>query len=159
MEVNTMSQSTKRKVKSKAKRIKWLLIIGVIIAIPISIVWYGWTNTFFVIIPPDTVKTFPDGVIIWSYYDNRADRFVSVDFIQEIDLETLTVLTYNHIAKDFKPMLFPYSERIHKFVSVGIGESLNDVFLDEKPEEKQEPEVKPHIEELDDWEINEAEMC
>jgi len=146
--------------KSKTRRrIKWLIIIGVIMAIPISIVWYGWANTFFVIIPPGETKTFPNGAIIWSYYDDRSDRILSVNFIQEVNVKSMAVLTYNYLMSDFQPMIFPYNERIHEIVSKGIGQSIFDVIPNGKQEKKQKSDVEPKLEELDNWQVGESEIC
>lgn len=150
-----------KKKKSRIRKyIKRLLIVGIIISIPVSIVWYGWVNTFFTVVPPNYCKTYPQGAILWSYWDDRADNIVlSPDFVQVVNTESIVILVYNHLFNDLKPMVFPYNTMIHQFASGGLGTSVSDVLRDVLKDKKQDSDVEPNMEDFDNWQLGEKEMC
>lgn len=156
------SKDKEKKEKSRVRKyIKRLMIVGIILSIPVFIVWYGWVNTFFVVVPPKVYSAFPEGAILWSYWDDRADGLISQDFIQEVDTISITILLYNYLIEDLKPMVFPYNETIHQIATGGIGKSIFDLIPDTKQDQKKDqekvPEVVPYMDELDD--LKDVVLC
>ena len=154
-----MNNSNKAVKARVTKRIQWILLACMMISIPVFIGYYIWANSFLVIVPPGKYDSTPNGAILWSYWENRQDQLMSPDFIDEFNLENLTVLIYKRLAGESEPLRLPYNKLLHEIVSGDIGESVFDVIPDEKQEKKQEQVIEPEMKELDNWQIGETEIC
>lgn len=146
--MNNSNNNSNEAVKARVtKRIQRFMIMFMVPSMLVLLGYLIWANSFMVIVPPAKYDSVPNGAILWSYWENRDDQIISPDFIQEIDLKTLIVMTYIKAKNDRKPLRLPYIRRLHEIVSGDIGLPENEVIKEEKQEEQ---DIEPDEEQWKD---------